>query len=137
MSETVPFPNREINDGQKEIFAQAIERLEPFITLDTPTPEQLLAMDERRDQQIEVHKIGHFVMDGTRFTLEISEVIDETDEGLATLHTIWSTKVQSAPVKVADQQFVAEKLYFVVKFEADDSWMAEYKGHTTVQGPQD
>jgi hypothetical protein len=137
MAESVPFPNREINDGQKEIFAQAIERLEPFLMLDTPTPERLLEMDERYDQDIEVHRIGHFVMNGTYFKLETSEVIEENAQGLVPKYILWSAKVRLGPEKVADQQFVIEKLFFVVKNGTDDSWVAEYEGHTTVQGPSD
>ncbi len=126
MAESFSDPNREISDAQKETFAKAVERLDYGIFLAAPSPEELLTIEERYDNEITIPKIGHFAMNGDHYELEVSETLEEV-EGKWQASMLWAVRVKSTVGTEKDAKFTNESLYFVLQTDGD--WEAEYEAH--------
>jgi hypothetical protein len=62
----------EIDDTEKELFTQIVERLEPLIGLHVPKPDE--------DGTIAIEKVGTFRLESTLIEISSSEIIDDTNE---------------------------------------------------------
>lgn len=131
MSEVVPYPDREINDGQKQLFTQAIERLEDFIHLDVPTVADIAECNKAQLEEFNLYKEGTFVMDETRFVLGIFEAIDDSSSYLRSAR-FWSVEVHQPPVLVGGSRFNNQE-YYIVGCNYEGEWAAEYEKVTYVE----
>jgi hypothetical protein len=114
----------EIDDAEKELFTQAVERLEPLIGLHVPKK-------PGSDGSTALEKIGTFKLDGMLIEVSTSEIVDDTKEAVSKGYDVTTTQ----EVAVDGIRLVTTALYNVDKFTEDAPWEAFFHASDTLHDP--